>query len=106
MEPADEDVPHTRGAGLAHAIGLTDDRLEMDYLLVDLEQSQQRILDLELVIRVHCGQNNRTHLLCSMPGNSYFTATLLAFAKAHHPAHSDRSLIQVSESGYVSGRFH
>ncbi len=55
----------------------TIDRLEMDYLIVDLEQAQQRILDLERVIRERCGENKQAHLLCSMPGISYFTATSL-----------------------------
>ena len=49
----------------------------MDYLIVDLEQAQQRILDLERVIRERCGENKQAHLLCSMPGISYFTATSL-----------------------------
>ncbi len=37
----------------------TIDRLEMDYLLVDLQQAQQRILDLERVIRERFRRRNR-----------------------------------------------
>lgn len=53
------------------------DRLEMDHLIVDLERSQQRILELERIIRERCSANEKAHLLCSMPGISYFTATSL-----------------------------
>lgn len=44
---------------------------------MDLQQVQQWVLDLERVIRERCGQNKQAHLLCSMPGISYFTATSL-----------------------------
>lgn len=54
------------------------DRLEMNYLLVDLEHIQQRILELEKVIVERCGNSQNAQLLRSMPGVSYFTATSLA----------------------------
>lgn len=54
------------------------DRLEMNFLLADLEQIQQRIQELEKLIRERCGQSEEAQLLCSMPGISGFTATSLA----------------------------
>ena len=54
------------------------DRLEMDYLLVDLEQAQRRVQELETVIVERCGNSQNANLLRSMPGVSYFTATSLA----------------------------
>jgi transposase len=54
------------------------DRLEMNYLLVDLEQAEQRVQELEQVIVERCGQSEDAQLLRSMPGVSYFTATSLA----------------------------
>ncbi len=54
------------------------DRLEMDYLLVDLEHAQQRVGELEEVIIERCGDSKDAQLLRSMPGVSYFTATSLA----------------------------
>jgi len=54
------------------------DRLEMDYLLLDLEHAQQRVDELEQVIMERCGNNQDAELLRSMPGISYFTATSLA----------------------------
>ena len=54
------------------------DRLEMNYLLVDLEQAEQRVQGLEQVIVERCGQSEDAQLLRSMPGVSYFTATSLA----------------------------
>lgn len=50
----------------------------MNYLLVDLAQTQQRIQELEKVIIERCGNSEDAQLLCSMPGVSYFTATSLA----------------------------
>ncbi len=54
------------------------DRLEMNYLLVDLEQAEQRVQELEEVIVERCGDSRDAELLRSMPGVSYFTATSLA----------------------------
>jgi transposase len=54
------------------------DRLEMDYLLIDLEHAQERIEKLERVITDRCGESQAAELLRSMPGVSYFTATSLA----------------------------
>jgi transposase len=54
------------------------DRLEMNYLLTDLEQVQQRLKELEQVIAQRCGVSAEAVLLSSMPGVSYFTATSLA----------------------------
>jgi transposase len=54
------------------------DRLEMDYLLTDLENAQQRILELEKVVVERCGDNQDAELLRSMPGVSFFTAISLA----------------------------
>lgn len=54
------------------------DRLEMNYLLVDLEQAEQRVQELEEVIVERCGDSRDAQLLRSMPGISYFTATSLA----------------------------
>lgn len=53
------------------------DRLEMNYLLVDLEQAERRVQELEQVIVERCGQSEDAQLLRSMPGVSYFTATSL-----------------------------
>jgi transposase len=54
------------------------DRLEMNHLLADLEQIQQRLKELEQVIAQRCGVSAEAVLLSSMPGVSYFTATALA----------------------------
>lgn len=54
------------------------DRLEMNYLLVDLEQIQQRVQELEQIITERCGNSEAAQLLRTMPGVSYFTATSLA----------------------------
>ena len=54
------------------------DRLEMNFLLVDLERVQQRMDELEKVIIERCQNNDDTKLLRSIPGVSYFTATSLA----------------------------
>src|SRR5262249_20459623 len=54
------------------------DRLEMNHLLADLEQVQQRRKALEQVITQRCGVSAEAVLLASMPGVSYFTAVALA----------------------------
>jgi transposase len=54
------------------------DRLEMNHLLTDVEQVQQRVKGLEQVIAQRCGVSAEAVLLASMPGVSYFTATSLA----------------------------
>src|SRR5215472_8079221 len=54
------------------------DRLEMSYLLADLEQVQGRRKELEQVIAQRCGVSAEAVLLSSMPGVSYFTAVALA----------------------------
>ncbi|MBP87569.1 MAG: IS110 family transposase [Planctomycetaceae bacterium] len=54
------------------------DRLEMNYLLLDLEQSQRRVDELEKLITERCGDSEDAQLLRSMPGVSCFTATTLA----------------------------
>jgi transposase len=54
------------------------DRLEMNHLLTDVEQVQQRVKELEQVIAQRCGVSAEAVLLSSMPGVSYFTATSLA----------------------------
>jgi len=54
------------------------DRLEMNHLLADLEQVQQRRKELEQVIAQRCGVSAEAVLLSSMPGVSYFTAVALA----------------------------
>jgi transposase len=54
------------------------DRLEMNHLLTELEQVQQRRQELEQVIAERCGVSEEAVLLASMPGVSYFTAVALA----------------------------
>jgi len=54
------------------------DRLEMNHLLADVEQVQQRVKELERVIAQRCGVSAEAGLIASMPGVSYFTATSLA----------------------------
>ena len=54
------------------------DRLEMNYLIADLEQAEQRVQELEQVVIERCGDSEDAQLLRSMPGVSYFTATSLA----------------------------
>ena len=56
----------------------TIDRLEMNHLLVDLEQVQERRKELEQVIAQRCGVSEEAVLLSSMPGVSYFTAVSLS----------------------------
>jgi transposase len=67
------------------------DRLEMDYLLADLEHIQQRVKELEKVIDERCAESEEAVLLSSMPGVGRFTAIALAcrvgrvdrFARSH-----------------------
>ena len=54
------------------------DRLEMNYLLVDLERIQQRVKELEEVIAQRCASSEEAVLLSSMPGVGRFTAVALA----------------------------
>jgi transposase len=54
------------------------DRLEMNHLLSDLEQVQQRIKELELQIAERCGVSDEAKLIATMPGVGLFTATALA----------------------------
>lgn len=54
------------------------DRLEMDHLLTDLKQIQQRIEDLEKVIAERCGTNEDAAIIATTPGVAAFTATSLA----------------------------
>jgi transposase len=54
------------------------DRLELNHLLTDLEQAQQRLKELEQVLTQRCGVSAEAVLIASMPGVSYFTATALA----------------------------
>ena len=54
------------------------DRLEMNHLLVDLENIQQRMRELEQVIAERCGTSEEAMLLSSMPGVGHYTATALA----------------------------
>jgi transposase len=56
----------------------TVDRLEMDYLLDDLEHIQQRLKDIEKVIDERCSSSEEAVLLTSMPGVGRFTAIALA----------------------------
>jgi transposase len=56
----------------------TIDRLEMNHLLSDVEQIQQRVKELEQVIAQRCGVSEEAGLIASMPGVGYFTATSLA----------------------------
>jgi len=54
------------------------DRLEMNYLLVDLQHVEQRVKELEETIAQRCGASEDAVLLSSMPGVGCFTATGLA----------------------------
>src|SRR3954453_6862129 len=54
------------------------DRLELNHLLFDLEQVQQRRKELEQVIAQRCGVSAEAGLLSSMPGGSFLTATSLS----------------------------
>jgi transposase len=54
------------------------DRLELNHLLIDLEQIQERRRELEEVIAKRCGVSDAAMLLASMPGVGYFTAVSLA----------------------------
>jgi transposase len=54
------------------------DRLEMNHLLADVEQIQQRVKELEQVIAQRCGVSEEARLIASRPGVRYFTATSLA----------------------------
>jgi len=54
------------------------DRLELDYLLADLEHIEQRLGELEKAIAERCSTNEDVILLGSMPGIATFTATSLA----------------------------
>jgi transposase len=54
------------------------DRLEMDHLLADLKQVQQRIEDLEKEIALRCAGSDEATLLVTIPGVAAFTAISLA----------------------------
>jgi transposase len=54
------------------------DQLEMNYLLIDLEHSQQRIKELEEKLAERCGTSEAATLLSTMPGVGYYTATALS----------------------------
>jgi transposase len=54
------------------------DRLEMNHLLADLEQAQQRLKELEGVIAQRSGASKEAAIITTMPGVSHFTATALA----------------------------
>jgi hypothetical protein len=54
------------------------DRLEMNHLLADVEQVQQRVKERERVIAQHGGVSAEAGLSASMPGVSYVTAAALA----------------------------
>ena len=54
------------------------DRLEMNYLLADLEHLEQRYVDLEKVIAERCIASEDAMIVSSMPGVGNFTATALA----------------------------
>jgi len=54
------------------------DRLEMQYLLADLELIRQRLQELAKAITDRCGASQDARQLLSMPGVAGFTATALA----------------------------
>jgi transposase len=54
------------------------DRLELDYLLEDLERIDKRISELQEAIAQRCSDREDAKLLTSMPGVGHFTATALA----------------------------
>lgn len=54
------------------------DRLELDFLLADLQHIEQRIEELDQVIAQRCGISEDAVLLTSIPGVAAFTATSLA----------------------------
>jgi transposase len=54
------------------------DRLEMNQLLTDLGQAQQRLKELGGVIAQRCGASKEAAIIAAMPGVSHFTATPLA----------------------------
>lgn len=54
------------------------DRLDVQYLLADLEVIQQRLQELEKAITDRCGASEDARQLLSMPGVAGFTATALA----------------------------
>ena len=54
------------------------DRLEMNYLLLDLENAQKRVEELEKVIDERCGMNRDAVLIATIPGVGAYTAIALA----------------------------
>lgn len=54
------------------------DRMEVDYLIADLERIDQRMAELQEVIVERCNERHEATLLTSMPGVGHFTATALA----------------------------
>jgi transposase len=54
------------------------DRLEMNQLLTDLQQVQQRLKELEGVIAQRSSASKEAAIIATMPGVSHFTATSLA----------------------------
>jgi transposase len=54
------------------------DRLEMNHLLADLEQVQQRRKELEAMLAQRSAASKEAAIIATMPGVSHFTATSLA----------------------------
>src|SRR5262249_327106 len=75
-----KNFPSVGGVAWLKGLALPEiDRLEMDHLLADLEQVEQRLKDLEQVIARRCAASAEVKLLSSMPGvGGGFTALSLA----------------------------
>ena len=52
------------------------DRMEVDYLIADLERIDQRMAELEEVIIERCNARQEAKLLTSMPGVGHFTSPI------------------------------
>jgi transposase len=65
-------------AWLKHIVLPEIDRLEMNHLLADLEQVQQRLKELEKKLAERSAASKEAVILASLPGVSHFTATSLA----------------------------
>jgi transposase len=74
------------------------DRLEMNHLLADLEQVQQRRKELEQVIAQRCGVSAEAVLLSSMPGGE-----LLHRRRAGVPGRPGRALPAGGQPGQLLG---
>ena len=81
------------------------DRLEMNYLLLDLQHVEQRVKELEETIAQRCGASEDAVLLSSMPGVGCFTATGLASRVGRNSGENNQRLGSITKAGSGMARW-